>query len=234
MRERGVGVSAQPPVEQPHVDSGAYALGALDAEERAAFEEHMRTCAACREETADFEHLARRLRTEPDIAPPAALRARVLEGAAGERGGRGPRSAPVRRVLLFAAAAALVLLAVVVVRVATPDPLEDVLAADDAQRVALQGEGVRDGRVVVSDDLGDAVLQVELDPLGEPQVYAVWRIDEQGDPEALRTLEPDADGQPLSVLLTDAIGGRAVALSVETPPIGDAPRGPIVAEAPLP
>ncbi|MEW2480854.1 zf-HC2 domain-containing protein [Mycobacterium sp. NPDC049093] len=44
-------------IDEPHVLLGAYILGGLDAEERARFETHLKECAQCRAQAADFAPL---------------------------------------------------------------------------------------------------------------------------------------------------------------------------------
>src|SRR5215475_12618170 len=56
----------------------AYALGALDADEVAALEAHLQTCASCRTELAEYRSLGDSLLTAlPPQQPPAALRKRL-------------------------------------------------------------------------------------------------------------------------------------------------------------
>ncbi|HEX9333518.1 MAG TPA: zf-HC2 domain-containing protein, partial [Anaerolineales bacterium] len=53
----------------------AYALGALDAEEAAALEAHLQTCASCRDELAAYRTTSENLlMTLPPQLPSAALR----------------------------------------------------------------------------------------------------------------------------------------------------------------
>ncbi len=94
----------------------AYALGALEGEERAEFEAHLaRGCPTC---TAEVEHarwlVAQLAYTAPEAAPPASLRRKVLQAA------RAPGVATERRswipVWAWAGAAALALLALFSVR----------------------------------------------------------------------------------------------------------------------
>jgi len=103
----------------------AYALGALDEDERAAFEAHLATCAACAAEVRAHAEVAALLPYALEHeAPPASLRDRVLAVAqptAGTRGAdvrsiasaQGGRAAPRARAWpgWLAAAAALLLAA---------------------------------------------------------------------------------------------------------------------------
>lgn len=62
-----------------HALVGAYAVDALDTDERARFEAHLAQCADCREEVASLQETAAMLGTD-DVAPPVALRDQVLSG----------------------------------------------------------------------------------------------------------------------------------------------------------
>jgi anti-sigma-K factor RskA len=61
-----------------HALAGAYAVDALPADERAAFEEHLATCEACRTEVAELSATAARLGEAAAETPPAGLKERVL------------------------------------------------------------------------------------------------------------------------------------------------------------
>jgi len=61
-----------------HALSGAYAVDALDPEERAMFEAHLGSCAACQAEVASLREATAVLGSEVEAAPPAAVRDRVL------------------------------------------------------------------------------------------------------------------------------------------------------------
>lgn len=79
--------------------AAAYALGALDGQERAAYEAHLAQCPICQAEVASFREVGARLAAAaPDATPAPALRRRVLAVA------RRPR-----QVAWLAAAASLVL-----------------------------------------------------------------------------------------------------------------------------
>ena len=59
-----------------------YALGALDADERASFEQHLATCAQCAAEVRELQEVAGLLATAATpVAPPPALRDRILADA---------------------------------------------------------------------------------------------------------------------------------------------------------
>jgi anti-sigma-K factor RskA len=62
-----------------HAPTGAYALDALPDDERAAFERHLRSCAACAQEVKELKATAARLGTAVSAAPPDELKGRVLE-----------------------------------------------------------------------------------------------------------------------------------------------------------
>jgi hypothetical protein len=92
---------------------GAYSMGVLDGDEAAAVEEHVATCAACREELAELTETRARLAEVPpeafldDVpgeAPPDLVLRRTLRSVR-----RGERRS--RRGLLVAAAAAAVVVA---------------------------------------------------------------------------------------------------------------------------
>jgi anti-sigma-K factor RskA len=61
-----------------HALSGAYALDALDADERATFEEHLAECPDCEEEVRSLRDAAAELSHVSAVAPPAQLRTDVL------------------------------------------------------------------------------------------------------------------------------------------------------------
>jgi anti-sigma-K factor RskA len=70
-------------VAELHTLAGPYALGALTAVERAAFEQHLAGCEACTAEVAELTEAATRLAEVTAHEPPAGLRDAVLAGIAG-------------------------------------------------------------------------------------------------------------------------------------------------------
>ena len=65
-----------------HALVGAYAVHALDDEERTDFEHHLASCPACQAELTSLREAASALSATTEVAPSAQLRARVLAGLA--------------------------------------------------------------------------------------------------------------------------------------------------------
>lgn len=63
-----------------HEFLGAYCTGALDPQERSAFEEHLADCADCRDEAADFREVLGALADAHSALPPNSLEDAVLAG----------------------------------------------------------------------------------------------------------------------------------------------------------
>ena len=63
---------------EPHTMVGAYALDALEDDEREAFEVHVDRCPECTDELAGFLETASRLGAATEGAPPAHLRGQIL------------------------------------------------------------------------------------------------------------------------------------------------------------
>lgn len=62
-----------------HTLIGAYALDALDDDERAAFERHLAECEPCRDEVAGLRTIAVRLADAAAVPAPARMRGRVMQ-----------------------------------------------------------------------------------------------------------------------------------------------------------
>jgi anti-sigma-K factor RskA len=141
--------------------TGAYVLGALDESERAAFEEHLADCPACREEVDQLLPAVQALPVSVDpVAPPPALRGRIMAevereasllAAAGPAADRPPATARRRfslripRLVPVAVAAALLVVGVAI----------------GVGASALRGESERTVVAEVSGASG-ATVQVEL------------------------------------------------------------------------
>lgn len=199
----------------PHVDVAGYALGSLTPPERARFEEHLESCAACRAELDELRRVAEALPLAlPRGEPPLDLEARTL---AAVRRARDEAASPARprsmeprgwalhgwaRRAAVTAAAVIALLGAFVLggRLAEEQPagsleLTALLRATDggAESASVRVTETGVGRVVElsSDDL-------PILPAGE--LYEVWFVgpeDRPNSPQRISagTFHPDADGR---------------------------------------
>jgi anti-sigma-K factor RskA len=168
-----------------HELTAAYALDALDADERREYEAHLARCERCRDDLAALSEAAASLAYAVDSpAPPRQLRDRILAGARAER----PKIVPLRpRWALPAAAAAVVAVAAAIAlaiwAVSLSNKLDDertaradqaritsVLSAPDARSYTIANRG----RLVVAGN-GQAVLVLDrLAPADHGMTYEAW------------------------------------------------------------
>jgi anti-sigma-K factor RskA len=218
-----------------HALSGAYAVDALDPEERARFEQHLAACATCQAEVASLREAASGLAVTAETDPSPELRGRVLAGIKTVRplppaAPNNVRSMPLRRRLAAFAAAAAVLgvagVGTVVWHEATstdqtlPTAAERVLKAADAQRVTVSLSGKTSASVVRSVAEGKAVLITRNMPAAPAdRVYEVWLQTPAG------TMVPagimDKAGSTTLVLEGDATNATAAGITIE--PEGGSP-----------
>jgi len=198
-----------------HHLAGAYALDALDADERRRFEAHYPTCAFCNDEVHDYRETATMLGAAVSSPPSPELRSRVLEEISRTRQiapqvpDRVVELAARRRVNLswssalvgVAAALLVALIGVVALRggpVAGPDgELVELLAAGDTTVAALPGDDAGTGTVSViwsANRNAVAVVATDLAALGEDQTYALWALDDDGVATPSLLFDPDDDG----------------------------------------
>jgi anti-sigma-K factor RskA len=154
-----------------HDLAAAYALNALDPEDRWTYERHLESCERCRDEVVDLREGAARLAYAAEAAEPhRELRDRIVQAALDER------PAPVvplrRRWLLPATAVAAAAAACAAVGLGLwANSLRDQV---DRQRVvAMQGGP---GQVVVSGDEATIVTCVDEAPAGK--TYEAWVIEQ--------------------------------------------------------
>ncbi|MEU7017221.1 anti-sigma factor [Streptomyces sp. NPDC046385] len=228
-----------------HTLAAPYTLNALDPGERGAFEDHLRTCAACRQEVAEFDATAARLAAAVSLAPPATAKAQVMAAIEGVRqlppriptqasapafGSALRRKAPV--LALAAGVAAAVLGGATVWQTQHIQDLERqarqsqrqldavsaVLAAPDARTAHARAANGALTSVVTSDRQNKAVFTAaNLPAPGTGKTYQLW-LDHNG------TMLPagliDHDG---TVILTGSpTDASAVGLTLE--PTGGSPQ----------
>lgn len=176
-----------------HTLAAAYALDALDPDERRRFEAHYPDCPSCAEEVADYRRTAARLGAVAPAALPESLKARVMDevGRTRQLPPKVTEARPSRWVRpLVAVAAVVVALAVagglLVWRDDGSGPgggqtseLAAVMAAPDARTVSLDGSDGEAGtlRVVYSRDADAAVVVgSDLPDPGDGRTYQLWSI----------------------------------------------------------
>jgi anti-sigma factor RsiW len=170
----------------PHELSAAYALDALDGDEREAYEAHLAGCERCREEVASFRETASALAYDVDLPPlPETLEHRIIAAARAER----PNVVPVPRrwaipaaALTVASAAAAIVLGIWAVHLSnsldkqqsnnrSQDAILSILS--DCKMVPAQGASAR----VCIAPTRKAVLAVDnLEPAGPGKTYEAWVI----------------------------------------------------------
>ena len=221
-----------------HALSGAYAVDALDDEERTQFERHLEVCPECRAEVQSFAETAALVAETSSETPPPSLRDSVLSGIRSIRplppetaADPAPAdAAPVagtvhtlrRRTfpLLVAASVALILLAVgggLVYHAnhggSSTNLADQIMNAPDAVRVTEPVPGGGQLTIVRSASLKRAVMVgSDVPPPKAGTTYQMW-LQQRGQGMVSAGLLPDAE-QP-TVLTGDAATAQAAAVSVE-------------------
>jgi anti-sigma-K factor RskA len=192
-----------------HTLSGAYALDALSEEEAAEFREHLRGCQACRDEVRELRQAAARMGAADSLAPPPALRARVLASAA-----RTPQQPPVvttlasrrprrtRRWLAGVAAAAVLVgggVAGVSALRGNDEPglapgAAQVFAAPDVKALTVDTANGGKLKVGISRDEGDMAVDTRgLPQLDDAHSYQLWSI-QNGVAKSVTVFSPEDTG----------------------------------------
>ncbi|BDH06260.1 MULTISPECIES: anti-sigma factor [Streptomyces] len=219
-----------------HDAVGAYVLDALPADERAAFENHLAACAACREEAAQLMEAVVGLAEAAPLGPDDAARARVLESIRHTRQETPTvRVSRARRLLPWALAACL---AAAVAggsvawwqyeeardarRTALDEErrsasLAEVVTAPDATvRTGELSNGGKAGVVVSRQQAKAAFVAAGLPALGGGKVYQLWYADNGTFRPA--GLLSGSGGRQGRVLLGPL--GRATAVGITVEPTG--------------
>jgi anti-sigma-K factor RskA len=217
-----------------HRLAAAYALDALDDDERAAFEAHYPSCPDCRTDVVDFRRVAADLAIAESAPPPPEVRARVLDEISRTRQ-MSPRTGVVAdlaaarraraRVSVLAAAAALVVVVagvLIVTRAGGDDfseQLAEVIEQPDSRLVTLAGDA---GQVEVAWSPSARRVALVADGLADPgagRVYELWLIG-AGGPTPMRLLERGEGGAIREIL---DLPGDPVAWGITIEPAGGSP-----------
>jgi anti-sigma factor RsiW len=168
----------------------AYALDALDDDEREAFERHLGTCEQCADELAGLRETAASLAyATPSAPPPPALRERILDSARAERTNVVPlvrRRWAVPALGTATAVAALVALGLGIWNVSLSRSLDDKTAAlratEDALKIVGDANAARqdlsgaDGSLVVARSRAGALVVCGLRSAPKGKTYEAWVI----------------------------------------------------------
>ena len=209
-----------------HELTAGYALDALDPAERATYEEHLSSCERCRDELQGFWQVSGALaHAAGGPAPPASLRARILEQAHAERSNvvpLRPRWAA-RAVPAVAAVAAVAALALGLWGTSVSGQLDDAqqelaILGDPNARTYTSRGGEAD---LIVTPTGDAALVVRrLSPAPAGRDYEIWVF---VDGVARRAGLFDRPG--VALLTHDVRPGQVVAVTLERDGGVDAPTG---------
>lgn len=221
-------------IVHPRDDLAAYALGALDRDERQATAAHLDGCAECRAALAGYEKAAWAFAETAATPPPAGLRERVVarERQAPSLGSRlSALLAPLGRPVPLA-----VPLTAVLLLVASLVALRS--AQQDADAYARAVAGVADGRVVALAETGESgpirgalvipsagrpylVLQLPEPPTG--RTWAAWVI--RGEVPLAAGITEGRSGVVTLLLTQPVLAGDAVAVTLEPAGGRDRPSG---------
>lgn len=227
----------EPTPIDPSIQSGSYALNALDADEKAAFEKHLATSRDTRYEVTELVDTAVLLgMAVPEEAPPASLKASImaqldatpqlapLAPAAGLAERRAQARWTTKPLTALAAAAAVIglvagggLVATTIVQNQQNQQQADMLAAinaaPDAQRRSVDMAGGSATLVWSGELAASALIMDGLEPLPPHQVYELWYINESGArPAGTFTA---SDGRTWRVLDGEMGAGDVVGVTVE-------------------
>lgn len=222
-----------------HTLVGAYALDALAPSEEVRFEDHLATCAACRQELDELLATAARLGEAVALPPPPEMRLRLMEAVR-----RTPQERPLvasirptgwrrQAPLLLAAAAVLAVVASLGAFFVERERLEDVqasqstvssvLIAPDAQDSTTELDDGGRVRVVSSVALDQAVvLMADMPSPGAEKSYELWSVGDDGPVSEGVIAASDLGSANLH--LVDALDA-ASALAVTVEPEGGSPTG---------
>lgn len=234
---------------QAHTLLAAYVLDAVDADEREAVEAHLAECADCRADAAALRETAADLAEADATAPPASLRASVMDRVAQTpqlAPATQPTPAPVRgrrprRTTWLVAAAAVAVTGVgaswglLNSRGDSAGTLErDVIAVASAPDAHTMEIALGDSHLVMSDRMDEvAVMGHEAPMPADGMEYQLWLVLEDGTYMPGPTFMPDHDGDVMT--LADLHDEKVMGFTITEEPMGgsEEPSGDMVAEVSL-
>ncbi|MBW3619395.1 MAG: anti-sigma factor [Actinobacteria bacterium] len=219
-----------------HTLTGAYAVDALEEDERQLFELHIRECDACAQEIAEFHATAAAVGDAAHEPPPPSMKAAVLAEIDTVRQERPLPStvtdlasrrdpwyqrllAPAAAVLAIAVLGMTAIIANMNGRIATMETqtarVADVVAAADASIIEMPGFEGANARLVYSASRGEGIFLADgLPEAPGEKVYELWFIGEDGaSPAGL--FDADERGRVTHVLTGDLSQVQAIGVTVE-------------------
>ncbi len=224
-------LSRMPEETDLHELVAAYALNALDDEDRTAFEEHLAGCGQCTAALAELRDTAAALAYIPDtVAPPEALRSRILETARAERPNVVPLHRAARRTWGLGAVAAVAVAAAAALaiwNVSLHNSLDNARSAN-SKIVGLKGA---EGNLAVAGSGSAALFMCGIGKAPAGKTYEAWVITRG---KATRAGEFQGSPRCVAVPLARTVpSGSAVAVTVEPNGGSDQPTStPIIESEP--
>jgi anti-sigma-K factor RskA len=226
-----------PTLENMHALTGAFALDAIDGQERDRFEHHLTRCASCALEVQGLQETATRFALAVTARPPAELKRQVMALAAQTRQlppiqhthvrVPEPRSLWLRRLAIPVAAACLVVAVVLGVLLGIARSQLDtarteqhqiaaVLTAPGARIVSVRTALGGSATVVVASRLHELVFTSRGMP-AQPgsKVYQLWLMHANGSATSAGLLSLAPDGSTVPVLASGLVPGDRVGVTVE-------------------
>ncbi len=236
-----------PPRFHPIDQLPAYALGVLDPEEAAQVEAHLAVCEICRAELRAYESVVGDLALAvPQVAPPPALKQRILAGVAPTpkpepgRAPISPQSSWWQRLLAalrppsntFAAVAAVLLLILLTSNLVLLSRLRtlerQVAMTKPLPVVALHGSDMtpqaRAVLILSEDGQRGALVVDDLPPLDENHAYQLWLITPDGKRDSGAVFRVGEDGYMTLTIENPMPLKNYAAFGVTIEPAGGSPQ----------
>ncbi|HEX8306239.1 MAG TPA: anti-sigma factor [Jatrophihabitans sp.] len=234
--------------DELNVLAGAYALDALDDDEREVFEQHLRTCAECAQEVRELRMTASELSHLSEFGPPPQLRAAVLGAVAqsrplpplvedprGERGNVRPLRRTRSQALWQGLAAACALIAVAVSVWGYSEHRQAQRAASAGSSVVqslLDAPDVRAATTAMKQGQGTLIYSRKerrlvligrgIPALPSNQTYQLWLMTDTGAPVSGGVFRPDQAGNVEVPASGNLDGVDQMGISIE--PAGGSPQ----------
>jgi anti-sigma factor RsiW len=212
-------------------DAPAYALGALDDAELAAFTRHLRECSVCREEVESFEALVNVLpMSVPQYPAPRRLRRAVMAEVRADARSRRVAArrpltvrSPLQRPALSGFRAGWVGTAVAIVLVLAVVTVGLTAARSRSRNVSarMYAASVGSGEVILSRGANQLVVH-HLTPLAPGRTYEVWLKRATGAPQPTSVLFNVSASGTGAIDLPSALGGVAEVMVTQEPAGGTA------------